>query len=157
VNVEIAQKGEVHRDVAASLHALAGVLKAQGDLPGARRLLERSLEIKAEVYGTEVHPDVAGSLHALAGVLRGEGDVEGARRILERVLEIEAVVYGTREHFSTAITEMVLGGLLVEQGEIEAGIARLVHAHSVFLAQLGPQHPHTGEVAGMLEGLRRVR
>jgi tetratricopeptide (TPR) repeat protein len=200
VNVEIAQKGEVHRDVAASLHALAGVLQAQGDLPGARRLLERSLEIKAEVYGTEVHPDVAASLHelagvlkaqgdlpgarrllersleisaevfgtevhpdvaaslhALAGVLRAEGDVEGVRRTLERVIEIEALVYGTREHFSTAITEMALGTLLVEQGETEAGIGRLAHAHSVFLTQLGPQHPRTRRVAGMLEGLREVR
>ncbi|MEN7343903.1 MAG: CHAT domain-containing protein, partial [Pseudomonadota bacterium] len=35
---------DVHLEVAASLHALAGVLQAQGDLSGARTHLERALE-----------------------------------------------------------------------------------------------------------------
>ena len=79
---------EEHPDVAASLHELAGVLKAQGDLQGARERLERSLEIKARVHGTEEHPDVAASLHELAGVLQAQGDLQGARERLERSLEI---------------------------------------------------------------------
>ena len=33
-----------HPEVATSLHELAGVLKAQGDLPGARAKLERAVD-----------------------------------------------------------------------------------------------------------------
>ena len=64
-----------HPSVAASLHALAGVLQAQGDLAGAKSRLERSLEIKAKVHGTDEHPEVAASLHELAGVLQAQGDL----------------------------------------------------------------------------------
>ena len=41
-------KGERHLDMSNLLHKLADVLKAQGDLTGARARLERSLEISAE-------------------------------------------------------------------------------------------------------------
>jgi tetratricopeptide (TPR) repeat protein len=78
------------------LHELGSLLQAQGDLPGARAKLERALEIKALVFGTDEHPDVAASLHALAGVLRAQGDLPGARAKLERVLEIEARVIITQ-------------------------------------------------------------
>ena len=88
--------------MAASLHELAGVLRAQGDLPGARANLERVLEIHATVFGTEEHPDVATSLHELAGVLHAQGDLPGARANLERALEIHAAVFGTEEHPSVA-------------------------------------------------------
>ena len=39
-----------HPNVATSLHELAGVLKAQGDLNGARSRLERSLQIKEALH-----------------------------------------------------------------------------------------------------------
>jgi tetratricopeptide (TPR) repeat protein len=151
VQVEIAQKGENHPSVAASLHALAGVLQAQGDLDGARRNLERALQIKAQVFGTDIHPDVAASLHELAGVLQAQGDLDGARRNLEKVLEIEGAVYGTREHYSTAITERDLGLLLHQQGETEAGTKLLAHAYAVFQKALGPNHPYTRELAELFE------
>ena len=84
-----------HPSVAASLHALAGVLKAQGDLSGAKSRLERSLQIQAKVHGTDEHPSVAASLHALAGVLKAQGDLSGAKSRLERALQIKAKVHGT--------------------------------------------------------------
>ncbi len=138
---------EEHPSVAASLHELARVLQAQGDLPGAREHLERSLRIKAKVFGTEEHPSVAASLHALAGVLQAQGDLPGAREHLERVLAIEKRLYGGREHYSTAITETNLGMLLAEMGEREDAVRLLVHAYQVFLAQLGPEHPYTQQLA----------
>src|SRR5206468_562150 len=97
VEAAVAQQGEIHRDVAALLNNLAGALKDQGDLDGARRNLERALQISAQVFGTDIHPDVAASLNDLAIVLQDQGDLDGARRNLERVLEIEGVIYGTRE------------------------------------------------------------
>ena len=98
--VEAAEKihGEVSGSVAGSLHELAVVLQAQGDLDGARQRLERSLQIQAEVFGTEIHPSVAASLHELAGVLQAQGDLDGARQRLERALQIQTEVFGTEIH-----------------------------------------------------------
>ena len=104
------------------LHELGSLLQAQGDLPGARAKLERALEIKATVFGTEEHPNVAASLHALARVLQAQGDLPGARAKLERVLEIKARVYGSRDHYSTAISEMNLGFLMLEQGDTSQAV-----------------------------------
>jgi len=143
IAADVEHYGEESSDVATSLHSLAGVLQAQGDLAGARRHLERSLEIQAAVFGTEEHPSVAASLHELAGVLKAQGDLAEARRHLERVLEIEGKVYGTREHYSSAITEMALGHLLIELEEEDEGRKLLAHAHGVFARQLGPEHPFT--------------
>ena len=55
---------------------------------GAKSRLERALEIKAKVHGTDEHPSVAASLHELAGVLKAQGDLSGAKSRLERALEI---------------------------------------------------------------------
>ncbi|WP_437728926.1 tetratricopeptide repeat protein [Sorangium sp. So ce861] len=109
---------EEHPDVAASLHELGGVLRAQGDLAGARKALERSLAIKAKVHGTEEHPDVAASVHELGGVLRAQGDLTGARKALERSLDIEHRVRGTEEHPAVAASLHALGGVLRAQGDL---------------------------------------
>jgi hypothetical protein len=45
------------------------------------------------------------------------------------------------------ITETNLGFLLFELGETEAAAQYLAHAHAVFLAQLGPDHPYTRQLA----------
>jgi tetratricopeptide (TPR) repeat protein len=151
IAVEIGVKGEEHPDVAASLHELAGVLQAQGDLAGAREHLERSLRIHAKVFGTEEHPSVAASLHSLAGVLQAQGDLAGAREHLERVLAISERVYRTREHYLTAITETSLGALLLQLGEPRRAVDLLAHAYRVFLTQLGPSHPYTQQLAELFD------
>ena len=108
---------EEHPSVAASLHALAGVLQAQGDLQGARERLERSLEIDTRVHGTEEHPSVAASLHALAGVLQAQGDLQGARERLERSLEIKARVHGTEEHPDVATSFSTMASIQASEGD----------------------------------------
>jgi hypothetical protein len=45
--------GPEHPDTAASLNNLARLLKAQGDLAGARPLHERALAIREKVLGPE--------------------------------------------------------------------------------------------------------
>ncbi len=91
------------------------------------------------------------SLHELACVLQDQGDLDGARKALERIIEIEGVIYGTREHYSTAITEQSLAFLIQEQGEPPAAAELLAHAYSVFLKQLGPDHPRTRYLATVLQ------
>jgi hypothetical protein len=56
-----------------SLNGLASVLHAQGDLDGARDLLERALAIREAGLGPD-DPEIAASLNNLAAVLRAEGD-----------------------------------------------------------------------------------
>jgi tetratricopeptide (TPR) repeat protein len=138
---------ETDEQRSALLHELGRMLRAQGDLPGARATLERTLEINATVFGTEEHPSVATSLHELAGVLHAQGDLPGARATLERTLEIKARLYGSRDHYSTALSEMNLGFLLLEQGDPARAVALLRHAYQVFHSQLGPEHSYTQSLA----------
>lgn len=137
-----------------SLHELARVFQSQGDLAGARDLLERSLRIKAKVYGSEDHPNVATSLHALARVLQAQGDLAGARDHLERVLRIEERIYGTRDHWSSAVTEQALAEVLLQQGDENDRprvVQLLVHAYRTFKSQLGDDHPRTRVLAQLFE------
>jgi tetratricopeptide (TPR) repeat protein len=97
---------------ATSSRWLARVLLVEGDPTGARAHVERSLEIKRQVHGTEVHPDIATSLHELARVLRAQGDLAGARARLERSLDIQHQVHGTELHPDVATTFDGLGHCL---------------------------------------------
>ncbi len=63
------------------------MLRAQGDLAGARPLHERALAIFEKALGPE-HPDTARSLNNLASLLHGEGDLAAAQPLCERALAI---------------------------------------------------------------------
>jgi tetratricopeptide (TPR) repeat protein len=72
-------------DTAITLNNLAGVLRAQGDLQGARTLYERVLTIREAQLGPD-DPDTAITLNNLAGVLHDQGDLDSARDYYERAL-----------------------------------------------------------------------
>jgi hypothetical protein len=78
------------------------LLKDQGDLGGARPLLERALAIWEKVLGPE-HPNVAAGLNNLALLLRDQGDLAGSRPLFERALAICEKVLGP-EHPNTALS-----------------------------------------------------
>ena len=59
---------------------LAVTLRAQGDLPGARRLLEAVLEARKRVLGEE-HPGTLASTHELAITLRVQAEATAARQL----------------------------------------------------------------------------
>jgi tetratricopeptide (TPR) repeat protein len=145
---------EDHPDVATSLHELAGVLLAQGDLPGARDLLERSFCIRAKVIGTEDHPDVAASLHELARVLLAQGDLPGARDRLERSLGILAKVLGTEHHPNVAASLHALARVLQAQGDLAGARDRLERSLCILAKVFGTEdHP---SVAASLHALAGV-
>jgi tetratricopeptide (TPR) repeat protein len=85
--------GPEHPDTAWSLDNLAKLLRAQGDLAGARPLFERALAICEKVFGPE-HPDTAQSLNQLGDLLREQGELARARPLCERALAIEALTFG---------------------------------------------------------------
>jgi hypothetical protein len=59
--------GSEHPSTATSLNNLAGLLQAQGDLAGARRLFERALAIREKALGPE-HPDTGRTRSHYAGL-----------------------------------------------------------------------------------------
>ncbi|WP_437942307.1 tetratricopeptide repeat protein [Sorangium sp. So ce341] len=145
---------EEHPSVAASLHALGSVLRAQGDLAGARKALERSLVIEAKVHGTEEHPSVAVSLHALGGVLMAQGDLARARKALERSLAIKVKLHGTEEHPEVAASLHELGGVLMAQGDL-AGARKALERSLAIDAKVHGTEEHP-EVAASLHELGGV-
>jgi tetratricopeptide (TPR) repeat protein len=154
VQVEITQKGEDHWDVAVSLHTLAGVLHSQGDLDGARQNLERSLQIKAQVFSADIHPEVAASLHALAVVLQAQGDLDGARRNLERSLQIYAQVFGTDIHPSVAASLHALAGVLKDQGDLDGARRNLERSLQIKAQVFGTDiHPDIATYLHVLAGV----
>ncbi|AGP37134.1 hypothetical protein SCE1572_23205 [Sorangium cellulosum So0157-2] len=163
---------EEHPEVAASLHALGTVLRAQGDPAGARQALERSLAINTKVHGTEEHPEVAASLHELGGVLMEQGDLAGARRALERSHGLLAKVHGTEEHPDVAASLQALGGVLKAQGDLAGARVAFERSHSILaevrrteehpsvavsLHELGGVLMEQGDLAGARRALERSR
>jgi len=68
-------------------------LRSQGDLEGAKPLLERAFELRLRVLGEE-HPDTLSSMSSLAEMLRAQGNLEGARDLHEKALDVRSRVLG---------------------------------------------------------------
>ena len=64
--------GPNHPNVATDVHNLGLVLKAQGDLAGAKAAYERALNIDIAVFGL-YHPKVATVVNNLGVVLKAQG------------------------------------------------------------------------------------
>src|SRR5262249_50754241 len=123
-----------------SLHELAGVLRAQGDLIGARARLERSLKIQQKVHGTENHPSVATTFAGLGNCLRDLGLFDESERMLRTAQRIRENVFGTRDHYMYAETEFTLAMLLFQRGRVDEAPKLFQHAVAVLQAQV-PTHP----------------
>ena len=148
-----ASLGPEHADTAASLNNLAFLLQDQGDLAGARPLLERALAIYEKGLGPE-HPSTATSLNNLATLVWDHGDLAGARPLYERTLAIREKALGP-EHPDTAQSLSNLASLLRAQGEL-AG-ARPLHERALVLREkaLGPEHPLTATSVNNLASVLR--
>ncbi|MEM7246725.1 MAG: tetratricopeptide repeat protein [Acidobacteriota bacterium] len=151
-------RGDIDEEFARLLTETAGVLQAQGDLPEARKLLERSLEIKRQVLGTELHSNYASSLHALAGVLQAQGDLPEARKLLERSLKIKRQALGTELHPDYATSLHQLAGVLRAQGDLPEARKVLERSLDIKRQVLGTElHPSYSAslhaLAGVLQSL----
>ena len=107
-----ARLGADHLQTYANLENLATVLRSQGDLDGARSLLERALAIREARLDAD-HPDTAASLNNLATVLQGQGDLDGARTLLERALAIRKARLDA-DHPETARNRQELSALVAK-------------------------------------------
>jgi tetratricopeptide (TPR) repeat protein len=143
--------GPEHPDVAAALNNLALLLLDQGDLAGARLLLERALAIHEKALGPE-HPDTATSLNSLASVLQEQGDLAGARPLRERAVAICEKALGP-EHPDTANSVNCLAYLLQDQGDLTGARPRYERALAIREKMLGAEHPNTASSLNNLASL----
>jgi tetratricopeptide (TPR) repeat protein len=130
-----------HPDTAENLNALGFLLRLQGDLTGARPLLERALTIREKTLGPE-HPDTADSLSNLGLLLQGENDLTGARTFLERALAIREKKLPP-EHLDTARSMHNFARLLQTQGDLAGARLLLERALAIREKKLPPDHPDT--------------
>jgi tetratricopeptide (TPR) repeat protein/transcriptional regulator with XRE-family HTH domain len=112
-----------------------------GDLPAAEPWLERALEIRGRVLGTD-HADTAQSFNDLGELRWTRGELSAAKILFERALAIRERVLGP-EHPQTAVSLNNLAVVLWHQGEFAA--ARALHDRALALHRrlLGPEHPET--------------
>ncbi len=133
--------GPEHPSTLTSMNNLAGTLKSQGDLEGARELEDQALEARLRIQGPE-HRGTLRSMGNLAHTLHSLGDLDGARKLGDQVLEALLRILGP-EHPHTLRSMNNLADTLHSQGDLEA--ARTVQ-HQVLGANrriLGPEHPDT--------------
>ncbi len=151
LKIDEAVYGPDHPQVAIRVNNLGGVLRALGDLAGARASYERALKIDEAVYGPD-HPEVATDVNNLGGVLRDLGDLAGARTCYERALKIVEAVYGP-EHPKVATTVNNLGSVLQALGDLAGARVSYERALKIFETVYGPDHPR---VAGGVNNLGAV-
>jgi tetratricopeptide (TPR) repeat protein len=161
---------ENHPAVAVSL-SLRGIARAADDVMGARRDLQRSLEIldhSKQQTGIE-NPSVGAILSALARIERDAGDLRNARACLDRALAIQRTTLGA-DHPDVADTLVTLAGVLTDGGDMDGAVAALGDAlaiqHKAFgndgLAgartrqELAKVLVARGDVTGAIDQLRRA-
>jgi tetratricopeptide (TPR) repeat protein len=135
---------------AAALHELAEVLRAQGQLDGAKRLLERALAALSTDSGSESQPAVLAVLRSLAAVGLARGDQAGARALLERSLARAETVFGTGDHPAVAASLHGLAGVLRAEGDLVQAQGLLERALSIQLRVFGTE-VHPDVAAGLAE------
>ena len=111
-----------HPDTLTSTTNLATMLHAQGDLPGARALQEKVLEVRRRVSGMK-NLETLKAMNNLALTLYDQSDLPGARALLEKVLEVRRRVSGER-HSDTIISAWNLAYVLLALRE-DAALVRL--------------------------------
>lgn len=146
--------GGQHLQIAGCLNNLAVLLRAIGDLPGARRCLEEALAIQQQILGQQ-HLDTAQSLNNLGRLLHEMADYPGAHHYLQEALAVYQQLLGQR-HPSVATTLHNLGALLQEVGNRLAAQNYYEQALAIRRRLLGEQHPATVNTHNRLQHLLHI-
>jgi tetratricopeptide (TPR) repeat protein len=117
------------------------VASAQGNLPGARKIRERVLEVSRRVLGEE-HPDTLTSMNNLSHTLWFQGDLAGARQIQEQVLDVRRRVQG-EEHPDTLTSMQSLAMTFWSQGDLPGAREIEEQVLNVRRRVQGEEHPDT--------------
>jgi tetratricopeptide (TPR) repeat protein len=176
LDVRIQIQGEDHPDTIDSMHNLAGVLFAQGDLAGVIALERRRLRSRRRSLGPD-HPDSLEPLRVLATLLADEGDLDAARSLMEESLEAHQRVLGVdapeteqaqrdlarlayeQEDFNRLNALLGIEGdplhwsRLLDLGDVAGARGELEPLLTKHQRVLGDDHPQTLELAEILKKL----
>ena len=131
------------------------VYQSLGLYGAARTLLEKALDTRRRVYGSE-HPRVAESLDTLARLVREMGDPVAAEPFYREALAMNRKLLG-EEHPTVALNLNNLANLLKVKGNMAEAEALLRRALEIRRKALGPEHPDVAESLHDLGGLLSVR
>ena len=129
-----------NEDAAALWNNLGRVLQALGDLPAARKCIERALAIGERALGPD-HPTVATRVNNLGSILRALGDLPAARQHFQRALAIDEKTYGP-DHPTVARHLNNLGLVLKDLGDFPTAGKYYERALRILEDHLPPGHPN---------------
>lgn len=118
---------------------LALTLLDLGDLPEARRRMERAIEID-EKHSEPDHPNLAIRFSNLAAILHALGDLPEARRQMERTIEIDEKHFES-DHPKLAIRYSNLATILHDLGDLPEARRRMERAIEIEEKHFEPDHP----------------
>ena len=129
------------------LYHLAFLNTHFGDLDGAMKLYQQSLEIKE---GLGDQQGKSATLHAVAGIYVTRGDLDGAMKLYQQALAIDE---GLGDQQGKSATLAMLGQLLVARKDYPRAIFALVESLQT-LSSIGAR-PDAQKVAEILVGIRQ--
>ena len=119
-----------------------------GNDGGARRHLERALELHRSLYGDDDRR-VATTLVELGRVVASGGELERAGKLLDRALSMRERVLG-EQHPEVAEVHAALGSLALLRGHTETAIERHQGAIDMMLRHRDPMHVDVGRLRAEL-------
>lgn len=119
----------------------ASLRVAQGDIAGARELLDRALSLRSRTRG-RAHPSVLSAENALVTLLVEQGEFAKARERQEKLVRTTVQHHGD-EHEATIVAQSTLAEILRRTGDFAA--AREIQEQIVAVSHRldGPDHPRT--------------
>ena len=128
-----------HSDIGTCQSYLGLVLKALGDLEGAKTLLKDALALALKSYEPG-HPEIANGQSNLALVLQALGDLEGAKTLLSEALSSDQKSFEPG-HPNIAISQSNLALVLKDLGDLEGAKTLLEDTLASNLKCYEPGHP----------------
>ncbi len=143
--------GEVHPDTQLSMNNLGILYAIQGRYDEAEPLLLETLDISKRVLGRE-HPNTLTSMGNLAELYHEQGRYYDAAALFEETV-IGARQAWPKQQWITGTILGTYGKTLIELHRYEDAETRLLEAHELILAGLGPDHERTIEQINSLTDL----
>ena len=121
------------------LENMGTILRQQGQLDAAERVLTRVVQLRHDTLG-ERHPAFAQAIRELGVVLVEKGRAAEAERMLRGAVDRFGAELG-KHHAVTAITRLELGKALTLLGDLPGARSECQDALSVLQAMIGERHP----------------
>jgi len=134
--------GPDHRDVAATLHALASIHWNKGEYAKAEPLYQRALTIFERALSPE-DPRIAITLNSLAALYWNKGDYVKAEPLAQRALAVMERAFG-REHPNVAMVVNSLAIIHSSRGDYAKAEPLFWRALAIWERTFGPENPNVG-------------